>query len=160
MIKIVAWILSVISILNFYVCNNKNAETNENTYMINGTKRVIADYTDTEEKMISYLYDKGFTDITIVDTENITLDMLENRNNDDTIIVERAVGMVTNKNSKDGIILNTSREDYNYISYRNVDFKVCDGTIIISYFVYNPDTNYIDDIIERYDFVLDREYED
>lgn len=30
------------------------------------------------------------------------------------------------------------------------------GTVFLSYMVYNPDNNYIDDIMERYDFILDR----
>ena len=31
-----------------------------------------------------------------------------------------------------------------------------DGTVFLSYMVYNPDNNYIDDIMEPYDFILDR----
>ena len=48
----------------------------------------------------------------------------------------------------------------NKCSYNNVDFQTYDGTIILTYLVYNPNTTYTDDIIERYDFCLDREFED
>lgn len=67
--------------------------------------------------------------------------------------------MVTNReNAGDGIVLNA--DDEYYISYRGVDFPTCDNTIILNYFIYNPDTTYTDDIMERYDFVLSREIED
>lgn len=49
---------------------------------------------------------------------------------------------------------------YDYISYNGIDFQTYDGTIILTYLVYNPNTTYTDDIIERYDFCLDREFED
>ena len=76
-------------------------------------------------------------------------------------IVERAIGIVTNRERQgDGKILNTDDDYYNYISYRNVDFNTCDGTIVLTYLIYNPDTSYTDDIIERYDFCLDRNFED
>ena len=31
---------------------------------------------------------------------------------------------------------------------------------MITYLMYNPETDYEDDIIERYDYVLDRNFED
>ena len=97
----------------------------------------------------------------IYDTDELTAEILENRTKQDSIIIERVIGMVTNREQDgDGIVLNTSDTVYNYISYRSVDFETCDGTIILTYFVYNPGTDYVDDIMERYDFVLDREYED
>ena len=34
------------------------------------------------------------------------------------------------------------------------------GTVLVSYMIYDPSNNYIDDIMERYDFVICREYED
>jgi len=32
-----------------------------------------------------------------------------------------------------------------------------EGDTILTYFIYNPDTNYMDDILERFDYVIDRE---
>lgn len=43
-----------------------------------------------------------------------------------------------------------------YIPYKIGDYQMRDGTVFLSYMVYNPDNNYIDDIMERYDFILDR----
>lgn len=59
----------------------------------------------------------------------------------------------------DGRILNTEDTQYNYISYSGVD-DTRDGTIILTYLLYNPGTDYEDDIMERFDFILDRSYED
>lgn len=160
--KIIVSILSIMVILSLNACKKYNvAEADENTYLINGTQKTVADYTDIEEKIISHLYDKGFISMLILDTEDMTTDILENRKDNGVLVIERAIGMVTNKEKAgDGIILNASDKDHNYISYRSVDFETNDGTIILTYFIYNPNTNYFDDVIERYDFVLDREYED
>ena len=162
MTKIIAWILSIMAILSLNACNGYNvAEMDKNTYIINGTQKTVADYTDTEEKVISYLNSKGYTSLLILDTEDMTMDILENRKDNGVLVIERVVGMVTNKEKVgDGIILNTSDKDHNYISYRSVDFETSNGIIILSYLIYNPNTNHIDDVIKRYDFVLDREYED
>lgn len=162
MTKIIAWILSIMAILSLNACNRHNiAEADENTYLINGTQKTVADYTDIEAKVISYLNSKGYTSLLILDTEDMTTDILENRKDNGVLVVERVIGMVTNKEKDgDGIILNTSDKDHNHISYRSVDFETSNGTIILSYFIYNPNTNYFDDVIKRYDFVLGREYED
>ena len=67
----------------------------------------------------------------------------------------------TNKERKgDGRILNTDNERYNYISYNGCDLEYTTGTIIVTYLMYNPNTNYEDDIIERYDYILDKNFED
>ena len=54
------------------------------------------------------------------------------------------------------LIVKRIAPDYYYISYRSVeDFQ--EGDTILTYFIYNPDTNYTDDILERFDYVIDRE---
>ena len=94
----------------------------------------------------------------LYDASKLFAEVLENRN--DLVIVERRIGFVTNKETGDGRVLNALDENYNYISYRSVTEDYCDGTVFVSYMIYNPDNNYVDDIIERYDFVLSREWED
>lgn len=84
---------------------------------------------------------------------------MENRTNLDGVVVEKMIGMVMNENNGNGIILNTKDTEHNYISYNNMDFETHEGTIILTYYVYNPETNYLDDVLERYDFVLNREHE-
>lgn len=94
----------------------------------------------------------------LYDASELFAEVLENRNG--MVIVERCIGFVTNKETGDGRVLNALDENYNYISYRSVTEDYCDGTVFVSYMIYNPDNNYVDDIIERYDFVLSREWED
>jgi len=94
----------------------------------------------------------------LYDASELFTEVLENRNG--MVIVERCIGFVTNKETGDGRVLNALDENYNYISYRSVTEDYCDGTVFVSYMIYNPDNNYVDDIIERYDFVLSREWED
>lgn len=131
-----------------------------NTYTINGVKNPVTDYTAIEEHFTP-LCENNYGSISIYNPDDLNADILENRTESEDVVVERVVGMVTNFDRKgDGIVLNTSDTTYNYISYNSVNFETHDGTIILSYLVYNPDTNYTDDVIERYDFVLDREYED
>lgn len=94
----------------------------------------------------------------LYDASELFAEVLENRNG--MVIVERCIGFVINKETGDGRVLNALDENYNYISYRSVAEDYCDGTVFVSYMIYNPDNNYVDDIIERYDFVLSREWED
>lgn len=111
-----------------------------------------------------YALEENFTldmeDYRIYDPDELTTEILTNRMDGDEVIIERVIGKVTNKTTGDGKIINTDEEIYNYISYRNVDFKIADGTIILTYLIYNPESNGEDDIIDRFDFVLDREFED
>ena len=93
--------------------------------------------------------------VKIYDSSELTLEMLQNR--DGKIIIEECIGMVTDKTTGAGKVLNTS-EGY-YINYSRVD-DISDDTVILTYFVYNPDTNYEDDILYRFDYIIDRENED
>lgn len=91
--------------------------------------------------------------IEIVDSADLSLEDLENRKG--KIIIEKCIGVVENSDG-DGRVLNCANPDYYYISYRSVeDFQ--EGDTILTYFIYNPDTNYTDDILERFDYVIDRE---
>lgn len=96
----------------------------------------------------------------LYDASELSTEILENRNG--MVIAERCIGFVTNKTTGDGKILNPYDKDADYIAYRSsvADQKYSDGTVFVSYMIYNPENNYIDDIIERYDFVLCREWED
>lgn len=134
----------------------------KNIYLINDSYKIVNSYEELEKDFISFC-ENNYDSMSIYDTDELFSDVeiLENRIENDSVIVERVVGMVTNRNREgDGIILNTSDTNYNYISYRSVDFEIHNGTIILTYLIYNPNTNYVDDIIERYDYILDREYED
>ena len=118
---------------------------------------VVDDYTEIEELFIMELTEKGLGSYQMYDASELTAEILENRNG--ITIIERCVGFVEDSVQGDGVILNAYDPQYNYISYRSCGQEVRDGTILVSYMVYNPDTTYIDDIIERHDFVICRDYE-
>ena len=68
------------------------------------------------------------------------------------IYVTYVTGVMTNLKG-DGR-LDGFRKKFGYISYRGLK-NVHKGDRILSVFVYNPDTGYTDDIVERCDFVVE-----
>lgn len=169
--KIITFILTLVIALSITACTDTAPSKVEpetigttaftgNQFLINGTYRTVNDYCGIEDSFALELHEKGYNNIDIYDTRDITENLLESRTEGNRVIVERAIGIVTNAvRQGDGKILNAI-DSYDYISYNNVDFQTYDGTIILTYLVYNPITTYTDDIIERYDFCLDREFED
>lgn len=91
---------------------------------------------------------KEYGDFEIYSTSELSLEILENRmEQSNKVIVEKTIGEVLDDD------LNGCAEDF-YICYRSVPgVKV--GDRVISYFVYNPVSNYCDDIIERYDVIVE-----
>ena len=84
----------------------------------------------------------------VIDSNKLTHKMLVTRKKKHIMYIEICKGTVKNK-KKDGRLSNGS-----YISYKKV--KGCHkGDKIMTYCVYNPFTNYDDDIIERWDFIID-----
>ena len=79
----------------------------------------------------------------IYDTEDLTEDILTNRQG--KLIIEKCIGTVIDDEK------NGSLENGSYISYENVD--CVKGNTIVTYLIYNPDTNYTDDVVNRFDFV-------
>lgn len=98
---------------------------------------------------------KGYT-IGIYETDELTEKKLTNRTDRNEVIIERIIGIVTDE-QRNGQILSTVDTECNYISYKtiaeNVTYNV--GDVILTYCVYNPVTNYTDDIIDRFEFNLD-----
>lgn len=88
--------------------------------------------------------------IFIYETCDLTAEILESRVINHDIIIERCVGVCLDDEGN-GMILNA---EHNYISYRH-SHGVCEGDVVLSLFTYNPDTDYVDDIIDRMDFVID-----
>lgn len=89
--------------------------------------------------------------LSVVDTNDLSAYDVTHRKG--TVLIERTIGRVLNKN-KDGRVLNTEDRYYNYISYRNVDCKK--GDIIVTYLLYNPENNGEDDIIARWDYIIEK----
>ena len=89
----------------------------------------------------------------VIDCDKLTEKMLTHRSNKKRHImyIERIIGKVTD-NAKNGTVLNPPKDGGYYISYASVtDAEI--GDTIITYCVYNPFSNYDDDVIERWDFI-------
>ena len=131
---------------NIWGYTQDDISENENVYVLfcdNGTKDNIYD------DEICYIAPQTEMGAEIIDSNKLSTEELENRNG--KLIIERVIGVVDDAETGAGLILGT---EY-YISYKRVD-GISNGDRICSYFVYNPDTNYIDDIIMRFDYVIGR----
>lgn len=89
--------------------------------------------------------------VQVVDCNNLTEEMLTTRANHNIMYIERIYGIVTD-NEKNGKVLNPPEDGGYYISYASVE-DARKGNLIITYCVYNPYTNWDDDVIERWDFI-------
>lgn len=141
------------SIKDLYEISTDTSITLE--FEINGRMQKVNDYSELENAFLSTVQETRYEDIKIFDIDDVNETVMDMYY--DKYIIERTVGIVTNeKEYGDGKILNTSSSS-NYISYRNAKLNITDGTIILTYFVYSPGGC---DPVERYDFILDREFED
>lgn len=118
--------------IDCYVSKNKlTINTSTDSYNFEPTINVIPSETETDN--ICQLYDSS----------ELTEDVLANRQG--KLIIEKCIGTVTDDEK------NGSLEDGSYISYENVD--CVKGNTIVTYLIYNPDTNYTDDVVNRFDYV-------
>ena len=91
--------------------------------------------------------------VKVIDCDKLTEKMLTHRSSKKRHImyIERIIGKVTD-NEKNGTVLNPPVDGGYYISYASVEDAEI-GDTIITYCVYNPYTNWDDDVIERWDFI-------
>lgn len=87
----------------------------------------------------------------VIDCNDLTEEMLTTRADHNIMYIERIIGRVTD-NEKNGTVLNPPKDGGYYISYASVK-NARKGDIIVTYCVYNPYTNWDDDVIERWDFI-------
>lgn len=127
-------------------------------FEINGEIKDIGNYSCYEEKFVEYFKENFSSEYELYDASELTEEMLINRNG--KFIIERCIGVVTDKNDGSGRLLNYFDPYHYFISYNCISEEINNGTIVLSYMVYDPSSNYIDDIMERYDFVVCRNYED
>lgn len=107
----------------------------------------------TPTEMNYYSYADKLSLMEIYDTQDLTADTLESRNG--KLIIERVIGVVEDAESGAGRCFN-GEEYYNYINYKRVK-GIKNGDIICTYMIYNPDNNYVDDIMMRFDYIIDTE---
>lgn len=117
--------------IDYYASENKlTINTSSDSYDFE--PNVIPTETETQDN-ICQLYDSF----------ELTEDILANRQG--KLIIEKCVGTVTDDEK------NGNLEDGSYISYADVDCTK--GDTVTTYLIYNPETNYADDVIERFDYV-------
>lgn len=125
--------LADIKSIDYYASENKlTINTSSDSYDFEPTINVIPSETETDN--ICQVYDSS----------ELTEDILANRQG--KLIIEKCVGKVTDDEK------NGSLEDGSYISYTDVDDCTKRDTVI-TYLIFNPDTNYVDDVIERFDYI-------
>lgn len=119
--------------IDYYASENKlTISTSTDSYDFEPTINVIPTETETQDNTCQFY-----------ESSELTEDILANRQG--KLIIEKCVGTVTD-DEKNGVL-----EDGSYISYENVDCSK--GDTVITYLIYNPKTNYTDDVINRFDFV-------
>lgn len=96
-----------------------------------------------------YAYAESLDLIEVVNSTDLTMEELAGRNG--KLIIEQVVGKVTNAETGAGYII--GYPEY-YINYSRVE-GIQDGDVICSYMVYNPESNYEDDILIRFDYIID-----
>lgn len=89
--------------------------------------------------------------VKVIDCNDLTEEMLTTRTEHHIMYIERIIGKVAD-NEKNGKIFNPPVDGGYYISYKSVK-GARKGDVIITYCVYNPYTNWDDDVIERWDFI-------
>lgn len=89
--------------------------------------------------------------VKVIDCNDLIEEMLTTRTEHRIMYIERIIGKVTD-NAKNGTVLNPPVDGGYYISYASVEDAEI-GDTIITYCVYNPFSNYDDDVIERWDFI-------
>lgn len=118
--------------IDYYTSENKlTINTSTDSYDFEPTINVIPSETETDN--ICQVYDSS----------ELTEDILANRQG--KLIIEKCVGKVLDDEK------NGNLEDGSYISYTDVDCTK--GDTITTYLIFNPETNYTDDVIERFDYV-------
>lgn len=116
------------------------------------TVSIIGNITSTPVQARTYIdVAKNAPMVKVIDCNDLTEEMLTTRTEHHIMYIERIIGKVTD-NAKNGKVLNPPEDGGYYISYASVD-GARKGDTVITYCVYNPYTNWDDDVIERWDFI-------
>jgi phosphate-selective porin len=135
-------------------CSATQTTAPSTTPQVESVTEINTPYENIEDTFATTMHSKGYGNFKIYEPSNLTSKILENRTEDDVLIIERCVGEVINDKG-DGKVLNVSNQ-WNYICYEGhlPEESEKAGTKVVTYLVYNPDTNYTDDVMERYDYVV------
>ena len=119
--------------IDYYVSKNKlTINTSTDSYDFEPTINIIPSKTETQDNICQ-----------VYNSSELTEDILANRQG--KLIIEKCIGTVIDDEK------NGSLEDESYISYESVDCTK--GDTITTYLIFNPETNYTDDVIKRFDYI-------
>ena len=154
--KIIYIICALIAVTCGTAVYTATAESDINTANLVSIKTLDSEESFVSESTIDF-YRNLVDDLALIevfDTSEYSADMLRNRNG--KLMIEECISVVTGAESDGamyGTILNCGNPDYAYIGYRGIDVEI--GDIVLTYFLYNPDTEFEDDILCRFDYVID-----
>lgn len=140
-------ILSIMEVLAAVVFLSMSCGVMEASAMNKSAKQKCETVEDTICKRYSNHYNLK---VKIYNAENLTNKKLRSRKNSGKVIVEKVTGIVANARTGAG---NVEKVKNWYICYKHVK-GIRNGSRVVSYFVYDPKTNRMDDIIDRYDVVV------
>lgn len=86
-------------------------------------------------------------------TDELTTEIICGRG--DSILVEKLIGVCIDDEGN-GQIIDQANPDYDYISYASVD-GVSNGDVILTVCIYMPGNDYEDDIVDRFDYIIDQQ---
>ena len=94
--------------------------------------------------------------VMVFEPDELTGEILENRNG--AVIIEMLIGRIDNVENGDGTVLNTEDDYYTYINYssyieKHPEAKV--GDYVLTYSLYDPYNNCVDDILMRFDYPIE-----
>ena len=95
------------NIMDFSTTNDAQTDKKvlQRVFNFNGSNNDIGDYTETEKLfLIEFEKTHGITDYELYDASELTTEILENRKG--TWVIERCIGLVTDKQTGDGTLLN------------------------------------------------------
>lgn len=153
-LSVITVFLILLTLLSLTKSNTPRISFSHNDAII-----TVSDYKQFDEIVMSQVSEKYNNTIALYDSSELSVKKIETRNG--TVIIERCICYVNTFDNGEGsgTILNAFDKDFSYIHFSDMGEEIRKGTIVVSYFVYNPDSNVIDDVSDIYDFVLSREYE-
>ena len=97
-----------------------------------------------------YSYADRLNLIKFADMYELTYQDITNRNG--KLIIERAIGVLDNPETGEGHSVSDGK--HLYMNYSHIE-NVKKGDVVCTLFLYNPKTNHANDIVARFDFVID-----
>ena len=128
--------LSFLLILLVVSCCGCSKSPQKLTVSVYGGETEINHYEEIEKGFLSALEANGLRDYQLVDSSELTTELLENR--EGITIIERCIGMAINAETGDGVILNSPSNrgwyiacptDGCYTLYKVGDYQMRDGTV-------------------------------